>query len=159
MQHAALPSLGWGLTPLSWRGLSVDSHASVAALPNDGHAARRGFKHALVQEVTHGWVIRVRSRGWGLAPLRPADVRLTPRTGFLDQGSMGHQLAIVEGVVPEDGSHGLLGVGRPRLLCIRRCPLSVRLPRSSTARRGLKTRYRPSGGVMVVCLVRRHPVR
>ena len=49
--------------------------AEIAALPDDRSTARRGFKHAQVQEVTRGRVDPVRSRGVGLAPGRPAVVR------------------------------------------------------------------------------------
>ena len=69
--------------------------AGVATLPNDGLTARRGFKHALVQEVTRGWVNRVRSRGGGLAPARPAVVRFTPRTGCLNLWFLGRWPAVV----------------------------------------------------------------
>ena len=63
--------------------------AGVAALPFDGFSARRGFKHVMVQEVTRGWVNLVRSRGRGLAPMRPAVVRFILRTGSLNLRFLG----------------------------------------------------------------------
>ena len=96
--------------------------------------------------MTRGWVSRVRSRGRGLVPVRSAVVRLTPRTGFLNQGSLGHQPFIVGREASEDGLHAHWGVNDPGSSGVAVGSPAVRLPWSFAARRGLKERYRPPEG-------------